>query len=197
MKRTGEPQRNTRIYWNYIYNTIGKDDEYWRKTSRFWFALEFVKDKDKFLDIGCGVGVLCDLVKKERKGCEIWGTDISDDAIKNNKKEKKGINFLHGYAGYQDKLPDNYFDVVFAGEIIEHMDDPSLLFKEAHRILKKKGKLIITTPIEDHVTSQEHVWYFDKDDMEKLYFDAGFKKIKFVKMPDMEHLLVFFVVGIK
>ena len=78
---------------------------------------------------------MCDLIKKEKKDCEIWGTDISDEVIKANKKDKKGIKFFHGYAGHQDFLPSNYFDVVFAGELIEHMDYPEKLFEEAYRIL--------------------------------------------------------------
>lgn len=43
--------------------------------------------------------------------------------------------------------PDGHFDLVIAGEIIEHMIyDPMHLLIEAHRVLPEGGKLLITTP---------------------------------------------------
>lgn len=38
------------------------------------------------------------------------------------------------------------FDLVFCGEIIEHLVNPINFLKEVKRVLKKNGKLIITTP---------------------------------------------------
>lgn len=197
MQRTDNIQINTKVYWNHIYTTPAKSQDYWADTRRFPKALEYVKDGDVFLDMGCGVGVLGREVKKRRKGCEIWGVDISDRVLEANKKDDPDIEYRQGYAGYCDFLPNNYFDVVFSGELIEHMDNPLELFKEAYRILKKGGKLIITTPIGKRVDSPEHMWYFDKNDIKNFFESAGFKKPKFVKLPDMEHLIVFFAVGEK
>lgn len=196
MLKTGNNQINTKVYWNHIYNTIGKEDDYWKKTSRFFTALKYVKDGDKVLDVGCGVGVFCKMVRDEKKECEIWGTDISDDVIRDNGKQE-GIIYKQGYAGHQKFLPDNYFDVVFAGEILEHMDNPALLFEEAYRVLKKGGYFIVTTPLNTAVTSPEHMWIFDKDDIETLFFSEGFKKIEYVDLPDMEHAYIIFAVGTK
>jgi ubiquinone/menaquinone biosynthesis C-methylase UbiE len=137
------------------------------------------------------------LIRKEKQGCEIWGTDISNEIIEKNKKDKDGTKYFQGTIGYQDFLPSDYFDVVFSGEVIEHMDDPNLLFKEAYRILKKGGKLLITTPLVTSVDSPEHVWYFTKDDVKKLYLDNGFKNVTFKDLPDMEYLMVIFSIGVK
>ena len=41
---------------------------------------------------------------------------------------------------------DNYFDTVIAGEVIEHVENPSFLLREINRVLKENGKLIISTP---------------------------------------------------
>ena len=172
-------------------------DKIIRPTARFPTALTYVKDNDKVIDIGCGVGVFTKMVKNKYPNAEVWGTDISDQAIKDNFKENPNINYHHGYIGGQDFLQDNYFDLVFSGEVIEHIDDPSVLFKEAYRILKKGGKLIITTPIEDHVHSEEHIWEFEKTDLEKLFTDTGFKLPEFIDLPDMEYMIVFFAVGEK
>lgn len=40
---------------------------------------------------------------------------------------------------------DNYFDIIISTQVIEHLKEPSLIFKEFKRILKKDGYLLITT----------------------------------------------------
>jgi SAM-dependent methyltransferase len=43
--------------------------------------------------------------------------------------------------------PDNHFDLVIAGEIIEHMIyDPMHLLLESRRVLREGGRLLVTTP---------------------------------------------------
>jgi SAM-dependent methyltransferase len=43
-------------------------------------------------------------------------------------------------------VEDHAFDLVFAGEIIEHVPDPDLLLEEIHRVLVPGGRLLLTTP---------------------------------------------------
>lgn len=194
--RTNEPQINSRQYWNYIYTTPAKNLEYWTPTRRFDKAFDLVKDGDKFIDIGCGVGVLTRMIQRGKK-CEVWGTDISDEIIRNNLVDDPDTQYLVGYAGEQKDLPSEYFDVVFSGEVIEHLDTPEKLFEEAYRILKPGGKLIITCPKDDSVKSPEHLWYFNKEDLTKFYTDAGFKIPEFIDLDGTEYLVVFFCVGVK
>ena len=50
--------------------------------------------------------------------------------------------------------PDGHFDLVIAGEIIEHMTlDPMHLMLEARRVLRDEGFLLITTPNAGSITS--------------------------------------------
>jgi SAM-dependent methyltransferase len=51
-------------------------------------------------------------------------------------------------------FPDGYFDVVVAGEIIEHMTyDPMHLLLESRRVLREGGTLVLSTPNVGSVTS--------------------------------------------
>lgn len=197
MKATGNPQINTKVYWNYIYTTPAKAVDYWATTRRFPLVVSLVKDGDKFIDLGCGVGVPGRSIKKEKNNCEIWGVDISDEVIKNNRKDDSDIKYYQGYIGNLKFLPKDYFDVVFCGETIEHLDNPELLFSDAYRILKKGGKLIITTPVENHIDSSEHLWEFTKKDIEDFYKNAGFAEPEFKNLEDLEYMVTFFAVGIK
>lgn len=197
MKRTNNDQLNTKVYWNYIYTTPAREVEYWTKTTRFPKALEYVKDGDKVMDLGCGVGVLLREIKKQRKGCELWGIDISSEVVAKNSKEDPDIHYEQGEIGNLYRLPPEYFDFVFSGETIEHLDKPGELFADAFRILKPGGTLVITTPQDDHIDSPEHVWYFEKQDITNLFTQAGFSSPEFIDLPDMEHMIVFFAVGKK
>jgi ubiquinone/menaquinone biosynthesis C-methylase UbiE len=197
MIRTNNDQINTRQYWNHIYTTPARKVDYWSDTNRFPKALEYIKNGDKFIDLGCGVGVLGRLVLEKRKKCEVWGIDISDEIIEENKKELPQVKWEQGYVGTLDRLPKDYFDVVFSGETVEHLDNPADLFKDAYRILKKGGRLVITTPQDKAIDSPEHMWYFSREDIENLFSSAGFKKVEFVDLPDLEHIIVFFATALK
>jgi len=214
MKRANLDDINTRTYWNEIYKgdnralyaSQGTDSNSLKiagmvansmKTARFETALKYINNGDKVCDMGCGVGVFTELVASRNPACEIWGTDISDQAIEDNKKANSGVKYFHGYIGDQSFLPDEYFNVVFCGETIEHLEDPSVLFKEAYLKLKEGGKLIVTTPKDDHIRSDEHLWYFDQADVDKLFTDNGFKEVKFEYLPDTEHLYVIFGIATK
>ncbi len=215
MKRTSESYNiNTRTYWNGVYGDEQQRKEYEAsgtskiiynygqfqavdKTRRFERAVDEIKDGDKVLDIGCGVGNFTKLVKEKHPKCEIWGTDISDSIIKLDKLENPDIKYLAQTIGYQNQVPLRYFDIVFCGETIEHLDEPDILFQDAYKMLKTGGKLIITTPNKDHIKSEEHVWFFEKEDVERLFEYNGFKDVEFVKLPDLEHVFVMFGIGVK
>lgn len=208
MQATGNPNINTREYWDEVYKTPEKRKGYaaqgthstcaaeGKKTARFERTLQEVKNGDKFLDIGCGVGLMTSMVKEKYPDCDVYGVDISAQVVEDNKKEHPNINYTQGEVGNLS-YPDNFFDVIFSGETIEHLDEPQLFFEEAFRFLKKKGKLIITTPLMDNIQSPEHTWLYTQDDVTDLYEQGGITNIQFVYLPDQEHLMVIYAIGTK
>lgn len=211
MKPTGNQQLNSKQYWNMVYGDKQKraeyaaqgtqqslvGDMYIKPTMRFYRAMEEVKPGDKVVDMGCGVGQFTDLVFRERPKCEIWGTDISNQVCTDNTLYNPNIKYLCQKIGNQTELPDNYFNVVFSGEVLEHLDNPKDLFLDAYRVLVPRGKFVLTTPCEDHIHSDEHMWFFTHDDVEDLYHSCGFDRVQFIYLPDMEHLYVIMAVGYK
>lgn len=166
-------------------------------TARFRRASDEVADGQRVVDMGCGVGAFTKLLYGMKPKCEIWGTDISAKAMFDNTNECPHIKYLEQTIGKQDLLPDDYFDVVFSGETLEHLDDPNDLFKDAHRVLKTGGKFVVTTPNKNWIVSPEHTWEFDHDDVKRLYEDNGFHRIRFVYLPGEEATLVIMAIGFK
>jgi len=100
------------------------------------------KGKLKLLDVGCSDGKISKLFSE--RGYNVYGVDISVKALK--KAKEGGIKVIR--ADITKRLPfrDAKFDVVFCGEVLEHVLDPMSLLKEIHRVLKPYGNFILTIP---------------------------------------------------
>lgn len=143
------------------YPTIGSTYHLNRsKTKVQKFYLQAISDlpTPKILDIGCYIGADLFMLPKPNKNARYWGVDVSHDAIASAKKlaEKRGetdIKFETVDANRPLPFPDNYFDVVLALELIEHLHDPQKFLTEIKRVLKPNATLIISTPNEDRITN--------------------------------------------
>ncbi len=104
------------------------------------------KDGQKVLDAGCGVGGSIFYIKK-KFNVDIEGITISKKQIEkaNELKHRYGIKdvtfSLQSFTN--TNFEDNTFDVVYSIESVCHAENKNDFFKEAHRILKPTGKLII------------------------------------------------------
>ncbi len=94
------------------------------------------------LDIGIHHGDFSKLVLKDQTAPHVVGLDFSPLPLKIAKSS--GFIVLQGDAL---KLPfkNSRFDVVFCGQIFEHVPNPLELLDEAHRVLKEDGVLILST----------------------------------------------------
>ncbi len=148
----------------------------------------------KLLDVGCGPGNLVTFLSPI-KNLILYGCDISENSLKIAKK--KGMNVTK--CNLWDKFPfsDEYFDIIVATEVIEHIFDTENFINEIRRILKKDGLLVITTPnvaslgrrimlllginpILEYKLSEGagHIRYFTFKDLKFFLIENGFKIIK-------------------
>lgn len=122
-----------------------------------------VKDKD-LIDIGCGLGRGCNLLKKHYPFKSITGIDININHVMFAKKNFKGIEFLQCDAENLNALQQNY-DIAINVESLCYYYDKESFYKGLHLILNKGGKALITTPI---VTTR-------LDFVDKMFMNNGFK----------------------
>lgn len=114
----------------------------WESELRIKLSLELIGKNKKVLDIGCYDGYVSEKIKK--LGNKVFGIEISKEAV--NLCNGRGIKCSE--QDIEEKFPfsDNTFDVVFAGEIIEHVFDTDGLLQEIKRVLKPNGFIVLSTP---------------------------------------------------
>ena len=100
------------------------------------------KPAGKFLEIGCAGGAFLDAARKE--GYDVKGVEFSEDAS-SIAKEKFHLDVFTGDVTGA-KFPDNTFDVVFMGDVLEHLPDPVAAVTEIHRIMAPNGLLVFLVP---------------------------------------------------
>jgi len=94
------------------------------------------------LDLGCLDGTIGELFV--RQGNRVTGIDASRNALE--KARSRGLDARLGNLDEPLALPDASFDVVFAGEIIEHVMNADAFAGEVYRVLRPGGTFVVTTP---------------------------------------------------
>ncbi len=146
----------------------------------FWMG----REARSLLDIGCGDGVLLEAARS--KGIECIGTEISETLVR-LVRARLGEHAI--LSGSLDDLRESGFDVVTLINVIEHVEDPSAVFKIAARLLKPDGVLLAHTPNLDglparlygarwyHIEPFNHLYYFTHRTLAQMMQRNGLEPI--------------------
>lgn len=108
-----------------------------------------VNEGNKILDVGCGMGG-SSLYLHEKYRAEVTGITLSPKQVEiatqeAQKRHVKNVAFRVEDALSMASLQDNSFDIVWSLESCEQMFDKAMFIKQAFRVLKPGGKLMLAT----------------------------------------------------
>lgn len=149
------------------------------------FLLGAVRPGERVLDLGCGAGEFSEAL--HRSGCAPVAVDVAEEPLRRARLRVSGLEARLWRDGAALPLGDASVDVVWAGEVIEHVPDLHPWLNEVRRVLRPGGLLVTTTP---HVSRlrllnrrsfeemfdplNDHVQYFVPRTMRGLLVTFGF-----------------------
>jgi 2-polyprenyl-3-methyl-5-hydroxy-6-metoxy-1,4-benzoquinol methylase len=178
--QSGRTNINTARNWDAMWDKTGPDGDRWCIfPNKFARIAELVGPDARVVDVGCGVGILLELLR-EKQTCRGTGIDISPKAI--DMVRAKGFEGV--VAELPDlPLPDDAFDAAVGTELIEHLDRPDLALVQMARIVRPGGLVIVSTPDETMGTEDQlwHLHTFNRNSLRELLAqtldDVGVERI--------------------
>ncbi|HCM37612.1 MAG: Methyltransferase type 11 [Candidatus Gottesmanbacteria bacterium GW2011_GWB1_43_11] len=158
-----------------------------------WY-LEYLHAQDIVLDVGCNNG---QHTLKAAKKCKfIYGFDYDRGLLQLAQKEAsrlslKNVEFQIGNAEKAYPYKKQTFNIILFFDVLEHLYEREQALKEIHRVLKPKGKLLLSVPNKDtswkrlqerlglpYYSDPDHKVEFTQKTIEQLLNNTGYKATK-------------------
>lgn len=156
-KNWNDAQEKEKRYWHDIYISKKKDDIYRPSNEDDYksFAIEILLrnnlsledlNNKVIIDLGSGPGGVAKglhvlMQEKKIKNSKIIAIDPLMDFYKNQiklMKEDENLKLVNSTAE-ELNLPDDFADIIFCTNVIDHCHDPEETIKQCARILRKQG----------------------------------------------------------
>ena len=161
----------------------------------------------KVLHLGCadvpytlhrGERLLHKLLAEVTSPDKLWGIDLDEKGVGLLREMGFG-NVLHGDCEQMaEALKQESFDVVLAGEIIEHVENPGLFLGSIRSIMVPTTELLLTTPnasalknflhamLGEEKVHEDHNYYFSYRTLKQLLERTGFSCEEIYYYQDIE-----------
>jgi SAM-dependent methyltransferase len=177
-----------------VWRAVPEDATPERFASRRAFLLGHVRPGLSVLDLGAGDGAFA--AELVRAGCSVVAVDVAEEALRRARARVAGLDARVAVEGEPLPLEEDSVDVVWAGEVLEHVADVVGLLAEVRRVLRWGGTLLATTPyhgraalallalrpggaLEDAFDPRaDHLRFFTARSLSGVVGDAGFAEVE-------------------
>jgi 2-polyprenyl-6-hydroxyphenyl methylase/3-demethylubiquinone-9 3-methyltransferase len=176
----------------------GLDPPYAELRARFLLAHVHARTRHsghapRVLDVGCGEGYFT--AELARAGAATVGADVSQEALRRARDRHPELELLPIAPHGPWPLPDAAFDIVWAGETIEHVADTAAWLSEVRRVLRPGGVLLLSTPAHGRTVvlalalserrfdrhfdpRSDHLRFYSARTLRQLLAEFGFEQIE-------------------
>lgn len=155
------------------------------------FLLERVRAGERVLDVGCGEGRFASELRVA--GAQVVALDVAEEALRRARARDPQLVLERVRDDGGWPLADASFDVVWAGEVIEHVPDTAAWLSELRRVLRSGGSLLASTPSNGALSLLtaalsrrafaarfdplgDHLRFYDRHTLRRLIEDFGFQE---------------------
>lgn len=182
-------KKKSELKWNVLDRIIAK--------FRYSQVDKYILKNGTIVDIGCGQEGSFLLRHKDNINVG-YGFDFK---IQNHMLDN--ISFINNSKLKELPLNENSIDIIFLNAVLEHLENPKQVLLDSLKVLKEKGKIVMTTPtslskplleflafklhIINEMEIKEHVHYYSLDDINNLIkFLNGYYDVKLLKYKKFE-----------
>jgi 2-polyprenyl-3-methyl-5-hydroxy-6-metoxy-1,4-benzoquinol methylase len=135
---------SSRSYHESLWETIPEGLEPADFARRRRFLLEHVSPGLRVLDVGCGEGSFTAALAAA--GARAVGLDVAEEPLRRARGRHPELELRLIAESGEWPASDASFDVVWAGEVIEHVADTAAWLSQLRRVLRSGGSLVLSTP---------------------------------------------------
>ncbi len=115
-----------------------------KKNSAYFLSMIDKNPNARLLDLGCHSGGLTLKIAQNLNTKQFYGIEL--DYNKAERAYKNGVKVIACDANASIPFIDNFFDIVTANQVLEHLYNTDNFFREIYRLLKKGGYAVISVP---------------------------------------------------
>jgi ubiquinone/menaquinone biosynthesis C-methylase UbiE len=148
--------------------------------------LNSLKSPANLLDLGCGTGNTYERFLKYSTNIKWHGLDI-ESSPEVAQRKNSDLNF-YSYDGVHIPFPDEYFDIVYSNQALEHVVLPFELMREIHRVIKRNGYFTGSVSYLEPYHSYS-TYNYTPYGLKKIFEDNGLHLIELRPGPDVFTML--------
>jgi 2-polyprenyl-6-hydroxyphenyl methylase/3-demethylubiquinone-9 3-methyltransferase len=182
----------TRAYYESLWEGVPEGLAPPEARLRETFLLEqLAPGSPRVLDVGCGEGHFAAALA--RAGAQVVAIDVAAEPLRRARARHPQLDLRLVEPEAPLPLEDSSFDVVWAGETIEHVADTARWLSELRRVLRSGGLLLLSTPnhgpltrlslvsrgaFETHFDPRsDHLRFYTRRALTELLADFGFEDV--------------------